>query len=77
MEERFVVCTCEGYLSSSAGSHWQRGLSAHVLDTAYNHRLLQTFRSEDHFGTRVGAPKRRGRRGALTAAREHCRRLNG
>ena len=46
---RFKVATCEGYATAmgghrSAGS----GVTAHVLDTWYAHRVVKLFRSEDY-----------------------------
>lgn len=74
---RFVVKELEGYPSNSAGDMRRPpGLSTHVLDTAWNHRIVGSFRSEDRGHGTSFRGGWRGRVGARAAAAELCRRLN-
>jgi len=66
---RFVVTELLGYITArkSPGPH---GLSCHVIDTAWNRRLVATYRSEDLTRRNDGRTK------ARKLAREHAERLN-
>ena len=57
MTDRYVVTEIEGDLTPRPGSgpHPPTGLSTHVLDTLYCHRIVETFRTED-FATVVATP---------------------
>jgi hypothetical protein len=50
MSERFQVATVSGYADITAGGRAVLGVSAHVIDWAYNCRVVISFRSEDHDG---------------------------
>lgn len=55
---RFIVTELEGLLQPSRGGGKKPGLSCMVIDTAWNHRVAATFRSEEKNGgptTRDGA----------------------
>ena len=71
---RFQVTTVEGFLGPMEGRNGREpGLSAHVVDTFYAHRVVATFRSETRLWkrTRWGgiAPRESvGREAALAAA---------
>lgn len=79
---RFVVSTCSGYRSTEASGRTRPGLSAHVLDGAYNFALVASFRSEDNVATKDARgrffvrTRRLGVEGALERARERARALN-
>jgi hypothetical protein len=47
---RFVVTEFEGWAEVTS-AYRRPGLSVHVLDTACNHRVVGTWRSEDYAGT--------------------------
>lgn len=76
---RYRVVELHGLRTSSS---WRRkvGVSAHVLDTLWNHRVVATYRSED----RIPGDERatNGYRivyeidGACEAARRRCAELN-
>ena len=72
---RYVVTELEGFGNADPrSSHANPGLSCHVIDTAWNRRLIATYRTEDlpvqarHEGKRI-----RVRR----MASDHAARLNG
>jgi hypothetical protein len=44
---RFVVMELGGYRSGGRGGGRLPGISCQVIDTAWNHRLVATFRSDD------------------------------
>ena len=73
--QRFVVTELTGYLRLGAGrgGNDSPGTSFHVIDRAYNHKLIATYRTEDVRGGLVRAMKREKQR---TAALEHAARLN-
>jgi len=52
------------------------GISVHVLDTAFNYKIVGSFRSEDIIGLGKGT-KRVGREGAREKARILAEQLNG
>ena len=45
---RYVVTELEGYLNGGRGGGANVGLSCHVIDTAWNQRLIATYRTEDY-----------------------------
>jgi hypothetical protein len=72
--ERFIVTHVAGFISAGTGSSKRKpGLSAHVLDTACNHEVVASFRSEDR-GRGPGGYI--GVLGALQAAEREAARLN-
>jgi hypothetical protein len=66
MSKRYVVTEIEGFYSPGTHSNARNpGLSVQVVDTAVCHRVMGTFRTEDHrYGGRTRA-----------VVREHVRRL--
>lgn len=73
MRSRYIVTELEGYGSIRNKSGQARtGLSCHVIDTAWNYRLVATYRTEDE-GSRLG--DRRFAR-VREKARDHAERLN-
>jgi hypothetical protein len=74
--KRFKVVTTEGFTIGGGGSRSGSaapGLTASVLDTAYAHREVKRYRSEDYPG---GSGKRLGVDGALRAAKAYATWLN-
>jgi len=48
---RYVVTELEGFRTARTGRYRDRpGISCQVIDTAVNHELVATYRSEDHRG---------------------------
>jgi hypothetical protein len=70
---RFVVTAIEGHLAPQTGGGALPGVSFHVVDTCWNHRLVATYRSEDIGGSTMRAERRLRSRGRAEA---HARRLN-
>lgn len=65
---RYVVREVTGYLEPEvAPRHAEPGVTAHVLDTVVNFRIVGTFRSEDHAG--------RGRKPGSRLAVKRARRM--
>ncbi len=70
---RYVVTELEGFNEFSRGSSLHPGLSCHVIDTAWNYRLVATYRTEDygrggrHWSKRLKVRER---------AAQHAERLN-
>ena len=74
MKPRFVVTEIEGHRLPGVGrNNMPVGLSTHVIDTAVNHRLIATYRSEEHGGNGDRAARRQRVR---DLARERANRLN-
>lgn len=76
---RYVVTELEGYLNQTPRAS-SLGLSCHVIDTAYNRRLVATYRSEDRKGYGGGYGRVFsqviGRDGARQLAQDHADKLN-
>lgn len=71
---RFVVTRLEGDLMPRvSGKTRTRSASFHVIDTAVNHRLVATYRTEQHTNLRSA----RAHVLAEQRANEHAARLNG
>jgi hypothetical protein len=74
---RIAVTEIEGY---TARRPPKLGLSCMVVDTAYNYRVLATYRSEDRHSWsttgRRGSPPSIGHNEARARARAHAQRLN-
>lgn len=69
---RYVVTELEGYATTNPyGSRRHPGLSVHVVDVPFNHRVVGTWRSEDYGGAW------RGRVTARHLANARCAVLNG
>ena len=77
---RFKVVTCEGFLApGKRGGGRYPGLEAVVLDSAYCHRIIDSFTSETRIGypglTRGGSANL-GREAAIARANDLCAWLN-
>jgi hypothetical protein len=77
---RFVVREVEGWAISdgpprSANTNAKAGITASVLDSLVNYRIIKEWRSEDYLGNgrTVEEPRAKARR----LAHEHADRLNG
>lgn len=84
---RFVVTELEGFAINAKGNRStnNRGLSCMVVDTAYCHRVVATYRSEHQPGPQFrpgrnprypGRPPSIGYAGARQRASDHAARLN-
>jgi hypothetical protein len=72
--DRFIVTHVAGFTTAGhRGTNKKPGLSAHVLDTARNHEVVASFRSEDRGR---GPGNYLGVLGALQAAEAEAKRLN-
>jgi len=80
--ERFIVTEIEGYATPRHSGTKMPGISCHVLDTAFNHRLMATFRSEVFTRTPLsvettGARREYAKEKARSLARARADELNG
>jgi hypothetical protein len=74
-EPRYIVTEIVGFMEfSSGGGRANAGMSCHVLDTAWNHRLVATYRTESY--GRAPIPQNVKRGYVRSKAREHADRLN-
>jgi len=70
---RFIVTELEGWTIGTSGKTSgaaKSGISCHVIDTHWNHRLMATYRSDGYLY------RYHGRDGVRKKAREHAERLN-
>lgn len=74
-EPRYIVTELEGFMEfSSGGGRANPGMSCHVLDTAWNYRLVASYRTESY--GRAAIPQYVKRGYIRARAREHAERLN-
>lgn len=73
MTDRFTVTELTGYATMRKGAGGSEGLSCCVIDTAWNYRLLATYRSEDYTGT--GHTNMAAKRHVRELAAAHAARL--
>lgn len=77
MTPRYIVTELEGQLDMTGGP-FRNGLSCMVIDTAYNRRLIATYRTEDYRAIPgvFGATLEQKFSYVRGMARDHASRLN-
>jgi hypothetical protein len=75
-EPRFYVATVDGYMGETSHRPGSRGLSAHVLDRAFNCAVVKTFRSETCYRKRGTIAERDGVKRAEELAERWAHYLN-
>jgi len=69
-KERFIVTELEGYATPRHSGMKLPGISCHVIDSAFNYKMMATFRSELFSRSPLSVTTKEGR---LAYARERAR----